>query len=587
MDAIIDAWLAKDPDPTTREEIAQLRRDNAHATLADRFSGRVGFGTAGLRALMGAGPTRMNRLVIQQSTTGLGRYVQAQRADADTPAVAVVGFDGRHLSHEFAADTARVLCALGFVVHLFEREIPTPVAGFAVKQLGAAIGIVITASHNPPGYNGYKVYWHNGAQIIGPHDSGIAKAIDAAAQLDPVPLRPLAELLQTKQVQSLGAAMETAYMTGIFAILNKNKPAAPAPAPLHVAYSPLHGVGGRFAKAAVARMPEVVLHTVAAQSAPDGDFPTVRFPNPEEDGAMDLVLALASSIDADIALANDPDADRLALAVRTPQGSYQLLSGNELGALLGDDCLQSAGPKDVVATTIVSSRLLSRMAQAHHVAYFETLTGFKWIANGAIARQAQGQRLIFGYEEALGYILGDLVWDKDGIMALVAVCALAQRLKSQGTTLLERLEALYRQYGLHLTHQHTLATDPSRQGRALGTLLRAHPPQHIDGHTVLRIDDLMQPKQPASTAQNQVQTEPAPLPQSDVLIYTLANNARIIVRPSGTEPKLKCYYELCAPLSADANMFEAQATWRDALNRLCANHQLQLQALLAAERPQA
>lgn len=585
MDAIIDAWLAKDPDPTTRAELMQLRDPRSKKALMARFDGRVGFGTAGLRALMGAGPTRINRLVIQESTIGLGRYVLSQRQKSGE-AVAIVGFDARHLSRVFAEDAAQVLCALGFVVHLFEREIPTPVAGFAVRELGADVAVVITASHNPPGYNGYKVYWHNGAQIIGPHDAAIARAIDVASQAPLLSLQPLAELRRSRKLHVLGAQMETAYLDAIFALLDEDtKPADTTQ--LSIAYTPLHGVGGRFADAAIARMPGVVVHSVATQSAPDGDFPTVAFPNPEEDGAMDLVLALAQKCDVDIALANDPDADRLALAVRTPEGRYQMLTGNELGALLGDDRLQHAKPGDVVATTIVSSRLLWRMARAHNVAYFETLTGFKWIANGAIRRQAQGQRLIFGYEEALGYILGDLVWDKDGISALVAVCALAQRLKAQGTSLLERLEALYRSHGLHLTQQYTLALKPGHKAPYLGTLLRAHPPADIDGRPVARIDDLLEPMPVPDTAEGQTDTEPSPLPRSDVLIYSLAGNARIVVRPSGTEPKIKCYYELRGPLSVASNIKEADATWRQRLNRLCANHQLQLQALLDAHAPVA
>jgi phosphomannomutase len=578
MDARLQAWLDRDPDPATCAELqAMIDAGNDHA-LAQRFAGRISFGTAGLRALMGAGPTRMNRLVVQESTLGLGRYILAQAATAAAP-IAVVGFDGRHHSQQFAADAAAVLAGLGFEVHLFGQEIPTPVAGFAVRQLAAAVGVVITASHNPPGYNGYKVYWHNGAQIVAPHDGGIAAAIDAASRA-PLPPLDFAAHTAAGRIQPLGAAMEQAYLQAVLPLGVLSKGVKPT-RPLRLAYTPLHGVGARFAEAATSHLGYVSLHTVAAQRDPDGAFPTVRFPNPEEEGAMDAVLALAHEVEADIACANDPDADRLAIAVRSPTGAYVLLNGDELGALLGDARMQGAPANAVVATTIVSSRLLGRIAAARGVAYFETLTGFKWIANGGIARAARGQKLIFGYEEALGYILDDRVWDKDGIAALVAVCALTQSLLAAGQSLTDRLEALYRRHGLFITAQRTQALAGGDAGR-LSAVLRATPPTHIAGLAVHSCVDLAAED---NMVAHSAATEPATLPRSDVLIYSLEQNARIIVRPSGTEPKIKCYYEVCGEVAADESVHAARLRLAEHLNRLCEMHQQHIRSVVALNGP--
>ena len=567
MDADITAWLARDPDAVTRGELEALVTAADHAALAERFAGRLGFGTAGLRGILGAGPSRMNRLVVQETSAGLGAYLRTQVPDACQRGV-VIGFDGRHNSRIFAADTAQVLAALGFQVALFEHEEPTPVIGYTVRDRRAAAGVVITASHNPPAYNGYKVYWENGAQIIPPHDRGIATAIDAAAQLPlPSPLRPLPELAAAGQLERLGAAQEQRYLDAIGTLSIHRRD--PARAHLILAYTPLHGVGARLTEAALARAGFTQVHTVASQRQPDGDFPTVRFPNPEEPGSMDAVLALAAQVGADLAFANDPDADRLAVAVRRADGSYRNLSGDEIGILLAADRLERAPARAVVATTIVSSRLLARMAQAHGVHYFETLTGFKWLANGCLRAAEAGMVPLIAYEEALGYAIGDVVWDKDGISALLAFAEYAAACAAAGSHPLARLDTLYRTHGLSLTAQWTKHL-PASNAHPWSTLLRRHPPTQMGGRAIVSYRDLLQPEAGVPAH---------PLPSSDVLIYSLAGDARIIVRPSGTEPKIKCYYEICASSTVDEPLQQVETRARAELATLMDHHRREMEAL--------
>ncbi|MEE8410787.1 MAG: phospho-sugar mutase, partial [Myxococcota bacterium] len=399
MDPRIKAWLVRDPDEKTRSELEALVDTGQRDEIERRFESRLAFGTAGLRGLLGAGPSRMNRLVVRETTAGLAAYLLDTLPNAATMGV-VVGFDGRHKSHVFAEDTACVLAARGIRVHLFERDIPTPVCAFAVAHLGAAAAIVITASHNPPAYNGYKVYWHNGAQIIPPHDSGIAAAIDRAARLD-IPWCEPAEARGRGLIKTVGADLIEAYLSAIGDLSIHESKAGRGD--LRIAYTPLHGVGARVAEVALRRAGFTNAQTAASQRDPDPDFPTVSFPNPEEPGAMDEVIALARKTEAALAVANDPDADRFAVAARTVDGDYQMLSGDDVGILLGANFIAKAPPRSVVATTIVSSRLLGIMARARGVGYYETLTGFKWIAAGGFAREAKGDRFLFGYEEALGY----------------------------------------------------------------------------------------------------------------------------------------------------------------------------------------
>jgi len=570
MDARVAAWLARDPDPSTRAALEAAARAGDTAELERAFAGRLAFGTAGLRGVLGPGPARMNRLVVRETTAGLAAYLLAQVPGAQQRGV-VVGYDGRVLSRELAQDTASVLAARGIVAHLFTREAPTPLCAFAVRELGAAAGVVVTASHNPPEYNGYKVYWGNGAQIIPPHDSGIAAAIDEAARRD-VPWIELDIARARGLVRELGDEMTERYLAGVAGLSVHSR--GDARGRLRLAYTPLHGVGARVAEEALRRAGFERVSTVASQREPDGRFPTVRFPNPEEPGAMDAVLALAAETQAELAVANDPDADRFAAAVRTP-GGYRMLTGNEIGVLLGADRLEHAAPGDLVVTTIVSSRLLGVMARAKGAAYAETLTGFKWIANVGLERETRGERFVFGYEEALGYTLGGLVRDKDGISALVGFAELAASLAERGDTVLTLLERIARQHGLYVSGQKSLALAPGRAGPGIGDRLRGAPPSRVGGRRVTRVTDVL-----AGTWRDaDGSTGVTGLPPSDVLVYALEGDARVIVRPSGTEPKLKCYYELRETVTTSEVMPAAEARAQAALAALMATHQAELAAL--------
>ncbi|MEM1347713.1 MAG: phospho-sugar mutase [Myxococcota bacterium] len=565
------AWLEKDPDPDTRAELQALLDAGDDDALSECMGARLEFGTAGLRGVLGPGPSRMNRLVVRQTTLGLARYLERTKDAARANGV-VIGYDGRRMSREFAEDAAGVLTAQGFKVLLFARMTPTPVTAFAVTHHGAAAGIMVTASHNPPEYNGYKVYWANGAQIIPPHDVGIAAEIDALASSDDlITVMPLSEA--GPLLHSLDEELLEAYLSEVAELSVHPELDAAARDALTIAYTPMHGVGAELGMEAMRRAGFSNVFGVPEQLEPDGDFPTVRFPNPEEPGAMDLVLELAKDKDADIALANDPDADRLAVAVKDQVGSWRTLHGDQIGALLGADRMRGAGAGQAVAATIVSSQLLSVMAQARGVEYFETLTGFKWIANGAIDRRRERDvEFLFGYEEAIGFTLGELVRDKDGVSALVGVAELAASLKAHGLDLWSRLEAIYREFGVFVTAQKSLPLGVDGVGLGLMDAVRAHPPSVIGGRGVRTRTDLLTGVRATSSGD----TSEVDLPASNVLVYHLDGGARVIVRPSGTEPKIKCYYEVRMPLEEHASVEEVFASAHAELAMLRDAHQKQL-----------
>lgn len=542
----VTRWLEKDPDPRTREELQQLIDQQALTDLEDRFRQRLEFGTAGLRGKVGCGPNRMNRLVIQETASGLGQYLIQQVENAKTRGV-VIGYDGRTDSKQFAHDTASALTALGIKVLLTHDVAATPIVAFGVKHFNAAAAVVVTASHNPPEYNGFKVYWQNGAQIIPPHDSGIAAQIDLAATraipmmtLSDAEQNGLLEWLQDDYYQTYRKTMNANPLLG-----NHTQPES-----ISIAYTAMHGVGADMAETLLADAGFTKVYSVAAQRDPDGTFPTVNFPNPEETGAMDMVVALAKEHGAELACANDPDADRFAVAVRKADGDYQMLTGDQVGTLFGHYLLsQSDSATPLVGNTIVSSTLLDKVAQAHGAQYYQTLTGFKWLTNVAMQKQTDEQPFLFAYEEALGYTVGNKVWDKDGLSALVAFAQLTAELKSQGKTIWDQLEALYRQHGMYLNAQRSIALDP--KSPPVGDKLRANPPTMIAGSKVEVTQDLKtQTKRFADGTEQRID-----LPASDVLIYHLSCGARVIVRPSGTEPKLKCYYEVIEAF-AESDTFE-------------------------------
>ncbi|WP_329118075.1 phospho-sugar mutase [Streptomyces sp. NBC_01465] len=514
------AWLAEDPDPDTRDELAALIDAGDTDELAARFSGTLQFGTAGLRGELGAGPMRMNRSVVIRAAAGLAAYLKANGQDGG---LVVVGYDARYKSADFARDTAAVMTGAGLRAAVLPRPLPTPVLAFAIRHLGAVAGVEVTASHNPPRDNGYKVYLGDGSQIVPPADADIAAEIDAVASLDDVP-RPI------DGWETLGDDVLEAYLARTDAVL-----APGSPRTARVVYTAMHGVGKDTLVAAFARagFPEPVL--VAEQAEPDPAFPTVAFPNPEEPGAMDLAFATARRTGPDLIIANDPDADRCAVAVPY-ENDWRMLRGDEVGALLAAQLVRR-GVTGTFAESIVSSSLLGRIAEAAGLPYEETLTGFKWIA------RVDGIR--YGYEEALGYCVDpDGVRDKDGITAALLVTELASELKKEGRTLLDLLDDLAVAHGLHATDQLSVRVEDLSVIADAMRRLREQPPTALGGLAVTSAEDLNQ-----GTAQ---------LPPTDGLRYHL-EGARVIVRPSGTEPKLKCYLEVVVPVADAAALPAAHA----------------------------
>ncbi|MGY2574368.1 phospho-sugar mutase [Vibrio sp. C8] len=560
----VTQWLSADPDPKTREELQYLIDHKQYEELEDRFKCRLEFGTAGLRGKVGCGPNRMNRLVIQQTALGLGEYLVKHVDNAKQRGV-VIGYDGRTDSKSFAHDTAAVLTALGIKVYLTHKVAATPIAAFGVKHFNAAAAVVVTASHNPPEYNGFKVYWENGAQIIPPHDSGIAQEIDIAATRV-IPLMPHSE----SERQGLLVWLRDDYYQTYREAINSNPLLShhTDPSSISIAYTAMHGVGANMAEDLLHDAGFKKVMSVKEQREPDGTFPTVNFPNPEEAGAMDMVIELADSISAELACANDPDADRFAVAVRKPDGAYQMLTGDQVGTLFGHYLLSNTDAKrQLVGNTIVSSSLLSKVAKAHGAKYYQTLTGFKWLTNIAMQEQSDEHKFLFAYEEALGYTVGNTVWDKDGLSALVAFAQLAAELYSQGKTIWDQLEEIYREHGMYINAQRSIALDPDYP--PVGELLRADPPKKIAGKKILVTEDL---KHSVRTDSNG-KTQTINLPSSDVLIYHLEGGSRVIVRPSGTEPKLKCYYEVVGSFAKNESFASAQERAEEQMSLLISEHQ--------------
>jgi len=527
----VEHWLAQDPDPVTRGELEALRDDPASAAeLAARFAGRLEFGTAGLRAELGAGPMRMNRVVVAQAAAGLARYLLAREG---APSV-VIGYDGRENSEVFARDTAELMAGAGVRALLLPRMLPTPVLAFAVRHFGTSAGVMVTASHNPPRDNGYKVYLGGedaGAQIVAPADAEIAAEIAAVAagRVDELPRSGDYLVLDDEVVRAY--VLATAAAAG--APVPSEARGTNARTPLRLVYTAMHGVGTRVLLDVFEAAGLAAPALVREQTEPDPAFPTVAFPNPEEPGALDLAIATARSAGADLILANDPDADRLAVAVpdADAEGGWRRLSGNELGILLGwaaaEECAGARpggglAPGAVLACSLVSSPALGWIAEHFGLGHVETLTGFKWIS------RTPGLR--FGYEEALGYLVDPAkVHDKDGISAAVRVVALAERWRASGRGIDDVLDEIAAAVGGSASGQVSIrVTDLAEIGR-LTAGLRSAPPTEIAGRRVVAADDFLEGVAGFGTA--------------DILRYRLEDGSRVIVRPSGTEPKLKVYLD--------------------------------------------
>ena len=540
-----ERWMADDPDPATRDELRALlaQPDLAATDLADRFAAPLEFGTAGLRGVLAAGPNRMNLAVVVRAAWGLAQELLAGVPGAAMRGV-VVGGDARRMSRQFSEHTAVILAAAGIKVVLFRTPVPTPLVGFAVKTLGAAAGVVVTASHNPPEYSGYKVYWENAAQIIPPVDARIAASIVRAPAASEVVHKALNDLAARSLVTEAPPSLERAYLDAIHALAVHPRAGDRA---LRIVYTPLHGVGDSLVRRALSEGGFTDVTSVPEQQKPDGAFPTVAFPNPEEKGAMDLSFALAKKTGAHLVLANDPDADRLAMAV--PEGDgFRQLTGNQVGVLLGHYLLTerpSTKPRAVLAS-IVSSPLLGRIAASLGVRYEETLTGFKWIANRAmeLERDPEPCEFVFGYEEALGYCVGDVVRDKDGISGALIAAEVVAVLRERGRTVQDELDAISRRWGVFASTQVNI----TRKGvsgvaslRAMMARLRGSPPRRVGEDEVVAVSDYEARTRTETRSRG---VTPLSLPKSNVLTLDLASGSRIVARPSGTEPKAKFYFDV-------------------------------------------
>lgn len=555
-------WTAQDPDPETRAELDDLlavaaNDDDAGQAAAlqhleDAFSGPLVFGTAGLRAALGPGPNRMNRVVVRKAAAGVAAHA-LNLADGAYAPRAVVGFDARRNSRIFAEETAAIFTAAGLETFLMPAELPTPVLAYAVRALECEVGVMVTASHNPPGDNGYKVYLGGravedtarGVQIIAPHDARIAEQIAAVGDVR----------LAQSGWNVLPESIETDYVATVIGLADRD--AYPA-RDLSIVLTPLHGVGGRTAQRVLASAGFNSVRVVEEQAEPDPAFPTVEFPNPEEPGALDLALAAAADQDADLVLANDPDADRMAAAAKDPAtGEWRMLRGDETGALLGlhlaarlalREPLPEQGEGEapaVFANSIVSSRLLARIAEGAGISHAQTLTGFKWIS--------RVPNLSYGYEEALGYCVApELVRDKDGLSAALLLAEFAAACKAEGKTLFDVLDDLALLHGLHASDQLSVRVGSLGLLGAMMNRLREAPPSSFAGSDVVVAEDLAEGS--------------AALPPTDGLLYVTRDDTRVIIRPSGTEPKLKCYLEVIEPVDSAAELGETKTTARTRLD---------------------
>ena len=506
----VQAWIADDPDPLTAYQLQQWLDTDNEAELRTSFSGFLQFGTAGLRGPIRPGPSGMNRAVVGRTATGIVSYMRERNLTS-----VVIGRDARYGSEDYTFETAEIMSGAGMKVFVLPRPLPTPVLAFATNELGCDVGIMVTASHNPPQDNGYKVYLggtvdgieYRGSQIVSPTDVSIAQKIDAVKSLKNQP--------RGKEWEVLGEEIVEKY-------IDRTASLAAKPGALKIVYTAMHGVGTETLQRVFhkAGFPSPIL--VDAQCAPDPDFPTVAFPNPEEPGAIDLALETAKSFDADLVIANDPDADRCAAAVKDPLTGWRMLRGDELGAILGESIARKS-KSGIFANSIVSSSILKKIAAHHNLEFKETLTGFKWLA------KIKG--LTFGYEEALGYAVdAHTVNDKDGISAAITLAQIATDLAADGKTVLDLLNEIWARHGFHATEQISIRlSDLSKVDVILGGL-RRNPPLDIAGRAVTSIDDLAAPTDG--------------LPPTDGLRIWLDGGVRIIIRPSGTEAKMKCYIEV-------------------------------------------
>ncbi|MFU8841574.1 MAG: phospho-sugar mutase [Nitriliruptoraceae bacterium] len=543
LDALVaaaQAWIAGDPDERTRDALAAMVVTRDAEALAGHVGTQLTFGTAGLRGEVGPGPNRMNRAVVIRTSRGLAEHLLAE-GTADRGVV--VGFDARHDSERFARDVVATLAGAGIRVWWYPTPQPTPMVAYAQKVLGAAAAVVVTASHNPPADNGYKVYAEGAAQIVPPTDASIAAAIE---QVGPATEVPRVDLVASELVTPVDAEVLDRYLAEVAAI----RPAVAGPA-IRIAYTPLHGVALPMLRRAMTAAGHDDLHVVASQAEPDGDFPTVSFPNPEEPGAMDALLALAAEVDAQLAIANDPDGDRIAAAV-PHRGGWRPLTGNQLGVLLADHLLSGTRvDRPLVVSSIVSTPMVADVAAAYGARAEVSLTGFKWICAAARALERdEGYRFVYGFEEALGSCIDNVVHDKDGISAAVVLADLARSLAAEGRTLLDRWDELCERHGRWVSHQHSVVRpglDGAAQIAAAMARLDGWAPTELAGQQVTSTTDFR-------TGADQ---RPPWLAAQDLVLLELTDG-RVMIRPSGTEPKCKIYVDLRTTTTGDPDTADAE-----------------------------
>jgi phosphomannomutase len=543
------AWCDADPDAETARQLRELIEHQDVAALQACMGGDLEFGTAGLRAEVGAGSLRMNRAVVRRATLAVAQYLKSRDPGAMLPVV--VGADARHSSKAFLEDTVGVLVAQGIRVRFFPYPVPTPIVAFAARQVCARAAIVITASHNPKGDNGYKLYAPNGAQIIPPTDKEIAALIAQAPLANLVPVEVDAMASGHELCEPIKESVVDQYFNCIAVLRPKHGQRRD----LRIVYTPMHGVGQAGVMRALQAGGFTQVHSVPEQAEPNGDFPTVRSPNPEESGALDLAFKVANQVDAELILANDPDVDRLAACARMPNGEWRQLTGNQIGLLLADYVLGNVSkvPRPLVAQSIVSSPMLQPIADHYGARCERTLTGFKWVWNASLEIERKEKvRFAFGFEEALGYSIGDLVRDKDGITAAVVFAELAAEESSRGSSLFQRLERLYRQHGLWVSVQHSITLSASLGMSAMRTAMEKLTQLkgvQLAGRTVEEVVDF----------RHGGDQRPRWLPDTDLLELRLGGG-RALARPSGTEPKFKIYVDLRADLAPADDTWQREKT---------------------------
>lgn len=551
MDAAIqskvDVWLNGNFDEATKEEIKKLQQDNP-SELADAFYKNLEFGTGGLRGLMGVGTNRMNKYTVGMATQGYANYLKQCFPGGVSVAIA---HDSRNNSRFFAETTANVFAANGVKVYLFEALRPTPELSFAIRTLKCQGGVVCTASHNPKEYNGYKAYWDDGSQLVPPHDKNVIKEVDKIASVDDVKWSG-----GESRITIIGKELDEQYMEMVKGlsvypeVIAKHKD-------LKIVYTPIHGTG-------ITLLPQVLknfgfdnVHIVKEQAVPDGNFPTVAYPNPEESEAMSFGLKLAEELDADILCGTDPDADRLAIGVKDSNGKWVLMNGNQTAVLAFNYLMEArktkgiAKPNDMVITTIVTTPMIDAIAKGNGVGCYRVLTGFKWIAE--LIRQKEGkENYIIGGEESFGLMIGDKIRDKDGISAVALLCEMAAYEKEKGRSLYEKMIDLYVQYGFYKEHLISITKkgmDGQQQIAAMMESYRNNPPKTINGSLVVKLLDyeLQKGSNPQTGEEWKIE-----LPKSNVLQFILADGSSISARPSGTEPKIKFYFSVNTKLNTAA-----------------------------------